>query len=250
MKKSIVLTTLAATIALFFCGCADNTPEKSLSRAREAAVSGNWQEAYSLAEKLEEIYPQNIRVLLMLAVSADKCGKTDRAIDAARRAVLLDDKSFAAQYTLGKIYSNIPERRNEALQILAKAYSLKNDDPAALILMCNTAKISGNRNYENYLKVLEKTDPAQRPGVRNNLGVAAAKRGDLKQAQSDFAVATSAGEPVALLNTARFFDYYSRNPKFAVSFYRQFLRAAADKNEFAGDRAEVERRIRQLQTKR
>lgn len=250
MKRFVFFAFLTVFAACLLGGCAKNDPEKALSRAREAAVAGNWREAFAISEKLESSFPQNIRVLLMLAVSADQCGETDRAIDAARRAVLLDGKSFAAQYTLGRIYSRIPERRNEALQILAKAYGLKKDDPGTLILMCNTAKAAGNKNYESYLKLLASLDYQQLPVVRNNLGVIAAARGELTQAQKDFAAANAQKEPRAILNIAKLFDYYRRDPQTAIIFYNQFLRAVAGNQDFAGDKAETEQRLKQLRSRR
>ncbi len=243
---------MAILVGTMISGCSDRTPEAALSHAKEAAEAGNWRDAYHQAQRLEKSYPQNIRVLLMLALAAEKCGETDQAIDAARRAGLLNDQSFAAKYTLGRLYCGIPARRNEAKKLLISAYRLRPQDPDLITLLCNLAVETGDPGAEKFLNVLKGLGHDQDPALYNALGIALARRQQYPAAQTAFAQAEKLApeHPVIRLNAARFYDYYLNQKAGAIERYQQFIRLTRQRPEYQSRQADVIARITQLKKPR
>lgn len=239
---------LAAVMTAAFCGCSKPTPAKALSRVKDAAVAGNWRDAYNQCSKLEKSYPENEKVLLMLAVSAEKCSEIDRAIDAANRAYELNKTSFAAVYTLGRLYSNIPHRQSEALQLLLQARELSPQDQNVLILICNTAAATNHKNAISYLNDLSRSNKKLSGTVFNNISTVFAKNGKIDAAIKTFSIAEKvlANDPQVFLNSARFYDYWVKSPALAVSKYNHFIKLAGKRKEFRAAVAEASTRIKQL----
>ena len=120
--------TVLGVICLLPAGCGSRTADGCLVKAKEYADSGEWKEALKQARRAVELEPDNVSGLVFRAVASEKCGERDLALDSALQAVKINPESFAAQYTLGRIYASDPARYADAMNALEQALRLKPDD--------------------------------------------------------------------------------------------------------------------------
>ena len=249
MPKILVLFTLLSSCLFGLCSCS-KTPEESLSAAVSAAERNQWKSCRKHIEKALAGYPDHIGALLLRAVACEQLGDYEHAIDSAERAVKLNPESFAALYTLGRIYSTSELRRNDAVSPLLRAYNLKPQDTDTLILLCNAMSEINPRQAPSFLKLLEqKRDFNGKAAICNQFAVAYAKQGQLIPAQQMFnrAYAASPADLDILFNVARFYDRYNSVPPVARKLYLEFRNRASGQPERAEQLAEAERRISELQ---
>ncbi|MCQ2379015.1 MAG: tetratricopeptide repeat protein [Victivallaceae bacterium] len=234
-------------LLLIGAGCGNN-PDKAYEAARNAAAKGDCREAFRLAEKAEKTDPKNRKGLLLLAVVAEKCGEHDRALDAARRAVQLDERDFTAQYTLGRICAARTDRRAEGLKILQRAHELNPGDVRTMVLIADTALAMNHPRTPRFLLELQKCKGYEKSAeLYNDLGIAYMRLGQYAEARSAFTSAQEfgAGNPRITLNIARFFDYHTTHAYFAETLYRKFLRQAGNRREFRAEADAVRRRLQE-----
>ena len=81
--------------------------------------------------------PDNINALILRAIICENLNRYDEAVENARKAASIDSSSFAANYTLGRLYAADRRRRNDAIDLLIKANRLRSDRPEPLVLLCN-----------------------------------------------------------------------------------------------------------------
>jgi tetratricopeptide (TPR) repeat protein len=233
---------LAAVMTAAFCGCSKPTPAKALSRVKDAAVAGNWRDAYNQCSKLEKSSPENEKVLLMLAVSAEKCGEIDRAIDAANRAYELNKTSFAAVYTLGRLYSLDPLRCADAVNTLVAALKLKPESADTRVLICNVLGRMSSPAALRYLLQLQKDERfANDPGLHSQLGVIYARSGKLSPALQSFLKAYKADRDNidVIFNAARFCEFYAKNRRVSRQLYASFESKASGKEAYTAELEEA-----------
>ena len=106
---------------LLAAGCGSRTANGCLAEASERASGGDWSGALKLARRAVELEPDNVAALIFRATACEKCGERDLALDSALQAVKVNPESFAAQYTLGRLYSADPARYADALNALEQA---------------------------------------------------------------------------------------------------------------------------------
>ena len=96
---------LSGIFCIFAISCAKESslpPEKLLEQAYEAAASNSWKRALDLAQMAEKIRPDDTSVLIMLSLAQENNGYEDDAFETIRKAAA-DEKSFMAQYTVGRM---------------------------------------------------------------------------------------------------------------------------------------------------
>ena len=144
LLKSAVL--LLAVGSLFLNGCSRRS-EPPMTRALNAAEKGEWLKADKPSEEAVRLTPDNVNALIRRALVCERLGRYDEAVENAYRAVGIDSNSFLPLYTLGRLYAARPDRRSDAVNLLIKAYRLKGDHPATLILLCNLNKPGSKYSY-------------------------------------------------------------------------------------------------------
>jgi tetratricopeptide (TPR) repeat protein len=233
LMKHIVFKSAAAgvvfALGVTLAGCGDGTPEQAMARAVAFAGQGRWDKASQIAERTARRYPDMVASQILRAVTAERCGDRNTALDAARRAVELDPESFEARYTLGRLYAADTARASEAEQVLIKAWKMRRDDVRVKILLCNVAMAMNSPRAIGYLSMIsrlpELKDSAE---LKNQFAVSYVRKGDITSAQRYFAAAFRAGRsnPEIILNVARFYDGCLRNGKVAARLYGEYLRTA------------------------
>ncbi|MBR7104190.1 MAG: hypothetical protein IKC65_04545 [Lentisphaeria bacterium] len=248
--KKYIFAVLFAGCAVFFAGCGETTPEQAMSRAVVLAGKGEWEKADEIAEQTGSRYPDIAAVHILRAVTAERCGSRDRALDAARRAVELDPGSFEAQYTLGRLYAADTARSSEAEQALLKAFKMRKNDVNVKILLCNVAMGANSPRTTGYLGLLKSSpELAASAAFNNQYAVNYVRRGNYRAAKEYFVKAFQAGreEPEIVLNVARFYDGCLGDRITAVKLYREYLRIAG---KDADGKAEAEARLARLARRR
>ena len=231
---------------LMLAGCGDASPEEAMNRAVVHAGKNEWEKAAEIADRTAVRHPDLVTAHILRAVTAERCGDRDSALDSARRAVELDPENFEAQYTLGRLYSEDTARSSEAEQALLKAWKMRRDDIRVKILLCNVAMGANFPRASGYLGMLSGVpEMANRAVLYNQLAVTYVRRGDYKTASSYFSKAFRAGkkDPEILINIARFYDGCMRKRSLAVKLYREYLKVAGDD---AAGRVEAAARISRL----
>jgi len=118
------------------------------ARALTLGDAGNWYELIVFCQERIKEYPENFSAWLLLGTAFHQIQHYDEAIDAFRRAVLINPENAGTWLILGKSYymaenydqaivafrqSLVIDPKNvETLETLAHAYILSNDRTAAL----------------------------------------------------------------------------------------------------------------------
>ena len=143
-----VLALLAGVFIL--CGCSRQS-EQPLNKAIKYAVNGEWSKADRPSEEALKKTPDNVNALVLRALVCEQLDRYDEAVENAYKAVAVDSSSFAAVYTLGRLYASDHRRRNDAINLLIKASRIKSDHADTLVLLCNLQQ-PGRKS--SYLKAL------------------------------------------------------------------------------------------------
>ena len=134
MKNVKKLTVALFAGTLLFCGCSRQETHP-MTRALQEASEGNWEKADKPSAEALKKTPDNVNALVLRAVVCERLERYDEAVENARKAVSIDSNSFAALYTLGRLYAN--RRPAEAKDLLVKAYRLRPDHGSPLIILAN-----------------------------------------------------------------------------------------------------------------
>lgn len=234
--KIIKFCCLLAT-AVVLSGCS-GSPEENLVAAIRAAETGNWKLARKHADRAAGGAPDHVGALVMRAIACEKNENYDQAVDSARRAAKLDPNSFAALYTLGRLYSSNPLRNAEAINTLNMALRIRPESAETKILICNIfSRMEADAGY-NYLNRLQK-DPDYKddPALLSQKGVILAKNNKIREAYNCFVRAFKAAgnDPDVVFNTARFFTYYSPNRNFSRQLYSRFEQLASGREKYTAE---------------
>lgn len=243
--------TVLGVICLLPAGCGSRTADGCLVKAKEYADSGEWKEALKQARRAVELEPDNVSGLVFRAVASEKCGERDLALDSALQAVKINPESFAAQYTLGRLYAADPTRYSDALAPLTRAAKLRNfHDRNTLVLLSNTTTALRSPSAANWLSFLSRVAPesGNDPAFRNLLGIvwARARKPDLARQEFTRAYQLDRSNPMVVYNIGTFFDRYASNPQAGAQFYRAFLRLAGDDARYANLKSRVSARLSEL----
>ncbi len=234
---------LGVFLLTLIAGCGNNNPFKA---AEKAADDGNWKMAMATAERAVKKHPQDVKGLLLLAVAADKCNRRDVALDAALRAVKINEKDFAAQYTLGRICVASETDRTEGLKHLIAAHELNPDAIEPIILICNTMQAMNHQQTASFLLKLQNFNDYKASAVHcNDLAIAYMKKGQTAAAKNIFmkAYKLDPNNPGVLLNMARFFET-TKWRNLAGNYYNFFLLRAANAPEYRDEVAVVQKRLK------
>lgn len=246
IKSLLCAAVIGIAAATSLTGCGNGSPEENLVSAIRAAETGKWAEAKKFADRAVVGSPDHIGALIMRSIACEKCEKYDQAVDSARRAVNLAPNSFAALYTLGKLYSSDPLRNAEAVNTLNKALRVRPDSVETKILLCNIF----NRMYANagerYLLQLKKNQEfANDSALLSQLGVIYARSNRAALAKNMFIAAfrSDSQNPDVVFNAARFFSEYQPIPKTSKQLYARFSNLAAGREKYTAELAEAKAAI-------
>lgn len=248
--KHFLLTVLFLPLLLaasFGCGRSESEAVL-LRRAHDEGAAGRWNKALEPAERAARKAPQSPAAQIMLALACERNNQKDRAFDAARKAAALSPQNFLAQYTLGRLYAEDPIRQSEALPLLQKAAEIRPEDTGTQILLGNTLSALGRHKealqYFTKLKSLHGT-----PEMQGLFGLHYAREGKFDFAIRAFAAAYNLAprDPAAVYNMAVATDLYQRKPAQARTFYHAYLNVSGNDAAQTARRAEVSRRLAQLE---
>ena len=234
----LLLLSAAVAAAALLSGCGENSAAEAMDRGIRRASNGDWRGARKYSLRAIELEPENPDALVFHAIVCDRLGEYDPALDAARRAVERAPESFVANYLVGKLYSETPERSAQALVSLHKAVRLAPENTNARICLVNAAMKLKTPQAENYINQLRRMPGFENsPELLNQLGVISFRKGDFKTARGFFIAAfrndPERRRPAILFNIAADFDREPAMRSKAEAFYREFLRLASGGSELA-----------------
>lgn len=235
--KIIKLCCLLTT-AIILSGCGNGSPEENLVSSIRAAETGNWKEARKFADRAAAGAPDHVGALIMRAIACEKNENYDQAVDSARRAVNLDPGSFAALYTLGRLYSSNPLRNAEAVNTLNAALKIRPDSAETRVLICNIFnRMEAVQGYPYLLKLSKNQDYKNDPALLSQMGVVLAKTNKTRQAHYYFvnAFKLAGNDPDVVFNTARFFTFYAPNSNFSKQLYSRFEKLASGREKYTAE---------------
>ena len=143
-KLKIVAAAVFAGLFIFGCSRQEEHP---MNKALKAAMEGEWVKADKPSEEALKKTPDNVNALILRALICEKLNRYDEAVGNAIKAVTVDSSSFAATYTLGRLYSLDSRRRNDAVNLLIMANRIRPDHPYPLILLSNLHKPGQKSSY-------------------------------------------------------------------------------------------------------
>lgn len=108
-----------------------------MNTALKYAMAGEWAKADRPSAEAILKTPDNINAIILRALVCERLNRYDEAVENAYKAVVIDSNSFAAVYTLGRLYAADNRRRGEAINLLIKANRIRSDHPMPLVLLCN-----------------------------------------------------------------------------------------------------------------
>jgi tetratricopeptide (TPR) repeat protein len=149
MLLARVFSVVLCAGVLFVSGCSKRE-QPPISVALDYAVKGEWAKADKPSAEAVRKTPDNINALILRALVCENLNRYDEAVENAYKAATVDSNSFAAIYTLGRLYGS--RLRNEAVNLLIKASRLRSDSPLPLILLCN---LHPTRQKGSYLAALK-----------------------------------------------------------------------------------------------
>ena len=251
MKTGILCGAAGAALLFLAAGCGPGTVDECLNAGADRGANGDWKGALKMAKRAESLSENNVPALVLRAIAHEQLGERDLALDAARKAAAQNPESFAAQYTLGRLYAADPTRYSDALPPLTRAAKLRSfRDKNTLILLSNTTAALRSPSAGNWMGFLARTSPevANDAVFRNLLGIVRTRAGKLDLAKQEFtrAYQLDRSNPVVVYNIGTFFDRYASNPRAAAQFYNAFLRLAGDNVQYAGLKSGVAARLSQL----
>lgn len=203
---SVRLTAAVFAGVFLLCSCS-RQEEQPLNTALKYAIEGEWRKADRPSEEALKRTPDNINALIMRALVCERLERYDEAVENAYKAAAIDSSSFAALYTLGRLYSKDRRRSVEAANLLIRANRIKSDHADTLVLLCNLQKPGRKSSYLNALNLIP--EYAKSPELAFEICMDRAYRGDHK------------GTAYTLI---RLFNENPRNPKlsYAIGGYFYF----------------------------
>jgi tetratricopeptide (TPR) repeat protein len=250
MTKILTYFATASILIITLAGCGPDrrSTTQILNAAVESGSKNNWKEALELAMEAARREPENSSAWLMLAIAYENNARKDLAIQTARKAVKCDPDNFLAQYILGRLYFETPDKIQDSVQPLLSALKLKPDDPNILILLGQVYRRLNIDKPEQFYERLAKTKRFKdRPEPWNEMGVIYAARNDSANTAKCLVKAYYAAPDnhTTVLNLAICMDRHGRKSK-AISFYKKYLNLIANNPELEHQRQRIRHRIREL----
>lgn len=215
-----------------------------MNKALQEASAGRWENADKPSAEALKKTPDNVNALVLRAVICERLERYDEAVENALKAVSIDGNSFAALYTLGRLYEKDRRRRSDAVNLLIKANRLRPDHPSPLILLANLhqpgqkgsylAALSRLPGYVNAPEVLFES-AMNRVYNRDRKGVEALYTRLLEE-NHDYPELYSA--------IGGYFDFCRKND-LARKAYRRYMSFPADRRQAARS-ARVQKRLQVL----
>lgn len=228
MKHGFLSLLAAGVAALTVTGCGERHETGDLlEQAGRQLSAGQYAKALTAADLAVNSAPERYDALLMRAIAQERMGRTDLALQSALEAEKrAPEKSFAVQYTIGRLYAANPKTAPQALMPLGKALALRPGDRDTLILQADVYMGLKPSYARRILKQLGRdTALAAGAAYSNELGVSELLSGQISQGGShlNLAVSRSPRNPVFRLNYARYLDFYARQPTAALTHYQTYL---------------------------
>lgn len=199
-----------------------------MNKALNAAMEGEWNKADRPSEEAVRKTPDNVNALVLRALVCDRLHRYDEAVENAFKAVSIDSNSFAATYTLGRLYALDRRRRSEAVNLLIKANRLRPDHPYPLIWLCNLHKPGQKSSYLAALSAVP--EYAQSPEVVFESCMDRVYNGQYKGVDETFIrlFAAHPDHPELASAIGGYFDF-RRRYDLARQAYRRYLAFPADR---------------------
>ena len=261
MKHCFVFVISAAVLFLSGCFGEKLSFEQLLDNAMKASVSGDWNGAKNYASRAVKISPKHTGALLLLALSMENTGDSEGALGAASKAVSSNDKSYFAQYTLGRILYE-KKRYDACIAPLKAALALRPDSPDPLILLAQASISMNNRkNAKHYYSQLAKMPAYQKnitlvaDGEKRIIAVPWSELGVILVTEKPnaaekylvYAYKCWPSNPRLVLNLAVYYDVHKKDAARAAQYYRRYLALTKDQPVLEEKRQEVENRLKVLQ---
>ena len=154
-------------LGILLSGCGDGTPEQAMNKAVSFARNNEWGKAAKIADRLAKQNPSLAEAHVLRAVTSERSGDRQTALDAARRAVEINPDNFVTLYTLARLYAADPARSSEANARLMKAWLKRKDDIRVKILLCNVAMESNSPRAQLYLHNLARIPKFSNSAIQN-----------------------------------------------------------------------------------
>lgn len=215
-----------------------------MNKALKAAAENRWDKADKPSAEALKKTPDNVNALVLRAVICEKLDRHDEAVENAYKAVSIDSGSFAAVYTLGRLYMKGNKRRHEAENMLIKASRLRPDHPSPLILLANLRK-RGEKG--SYLEALSRLPGyANDPLVRFESAMNRVYNRDRRGVETLYAALLEEDHDIPELYSAigGYFDFV-RKYDLARKAYRRYLSFPVDRRQWKRS-AHVQERLRVL----
>jgi tetratricopeptide (TPR) repeat protein len=246
MKNVKKLTVALFAGTLLFCGCSRQETHP-MTRALQEASEGNWEKADKPSAEALKKTPDNVNALILRAVVCERLERYDEAVENARKAVNIDSNSFAALYTLGRLYAKDRRRRSDAVNLLFKASRLRPDQPSPypLILLAN---LHPQGQKGSYLAALSRIPGyANAPEVLFESAMDRVYNRDRKGVEALYArlLEESYDMPELYSAIGGYFDRVQRRPDLAKKAYLRYLSFSADRRQAARS-SEIQKRLRNL----
>ncbi len=255
-KLGVLLSLTAFSVLTVVSGCRKANVDDYLKKGVAAADNRDWKMALFFAEKGVARAPENVDVLLLKALSAQRCRQPEVAYDAASRAAKLAPSNFFAQYALGCVCLDAAGHKSEAKPAFLNALKLRKDDRDTLIALCNLAAENGDPELLTYLKQLERIalkDITDSAAFHNQKGVALLLVRDHDNALREFNKAQRKlwDDPNIIYNAACAYDRYrlasGRVKKQSVrELYERYLELTAKDKSAEPVRKLVQARVKEL----
>ena len=146
MLKLKIYAAVFLAGAILSAGCSGKE-EQPMNSALKHAMAGDWAKADRPSAEAIMKTPDNINALILRALVCERLNRYDEAVENAYKAVTIDGNSFAAVYTLGRLYAADTRRRSDAVNLLIKANRLRSDHPLPLVLLCNLHQPGQKSSY-------------------------------------------------------------------------------------------------------
>ena len=247
---AIRLAAVIGTVLLSGCGKNSSLPtQELLNMALSDASKGEWKKALEYLEIVTEREPRNTAAHVFKAIVYEGCGKADLALNTARQTAKNAPNDFWAQYTLGRLYSQDPQKMQDAVTPLLRALQIKPGDNNTLLLLARCASTLKLESAIKYYKQLAQKEKFKKsPELWNEMGIYYARHKQTPQAAACFVSAykLAPGKPIIVLNFATFMDQYAGEPKRALGFYKKYLKITVPSPSFDASRKRVETRIEKI----
>lgn len=243
--KAMKFFLIIMASALLAAGCGESKkPETLAGEALAAAGTGDWAKCVKLCDEALAKAPQAVDVLVLKSIALNASGAKTEALAAARKAAELGPNSFPAMYMYGYLTLAEPGRERKSIEELTLALRLDPMDVNTLLLLGEAAGRLNDDDTDLYFSML----PPEYSGnvlVQSRLGIFYASRGRGDAAGKAFAAAYRAApsNPAAVLNLARYLDYYAGDRIGAGNRYQEYLSLTRSNPALAGTRTLVEGRL-------